>query len=107
MGGKSRTLKFNLNANYEFCKMHGLTQQQVMEFFTNSLNVTAIRDMIYCALKSADMSAGRPVDYNEYTVGEWITEMAQDELERIVLGTQDANATNKEKPGKKKVVKPT
>lgn len=96
IGGHNRVLKFNLNANYEFCKMHSLTQDQVMDFFTDSMNVTAIRDMIYCALKVADLSAGRAIDYNEFTVGEWISEMPQAELERIILGTSDANPVSKE-----------
>ena len=107
MGGKSRTLKFNLNANYEFCKMHGLTQEGVMMFFTDANNVTAIRDMLFCALKVADLAAGKTVDYNEYTVGEWITEMPQEELERIIMGTNDANATTSGKKVKKKAVKGT
>jgi len=104
LGGHNRVLKFNLNANYEFCKMHRLTQDEVMPFFTDHLNVTAIRDMIYCAVKVADMAAGRPVDYNEMTVGEWIGEMPQAELERIIMGTSDANA-QPGKESKKKVVK--
>jgi hypothetical protein len=99
IGGRVRVLKFNLNANYEFCKMHKLKQEDVMPFFTDALNVTAIRDMIYCALLSADLEDGKQIDYNQYTVGSWIAEMPQSELERIILGTGDANAVD---TGKKK-----
>lgn len=91
IGGKDRVLKFNLNANYEFCKMHNLTQDEVLPFFNDGHNVTAIRDMIYCALKVADLEMRNPVDYNEYTVGEWIQEMQQPELERIIMGNADAS----------------
>lgn len=91
IGGHNRVLKFNLNANYEFCKMHRLTQDEVMDFFTDPLNVTAIRDMIYCALKVADLAAGKQIDYNEMTVGEWISEMPQSDFEQIILGSSDAN----------------
>lgn len=98
-GGKSRVLKFNLNCNYEFCKLHGLKQDDVLPFLANGLNVTAVRDMIYCAVKVADLEAGRTVDYNQYTVGEWIQEMEQAQLERIILGTADANPPDN---GKKK-----
>lgn len=99
IGGHNRVLKFNLNANYEFCKLHKLTPDEVYGFVTDPLNVTAIRDMIYCAAISADLEAGRVPEYNQYTVGEWISEMPQAELERIILGSADANATGK---GKKK-----
>lgn len=86
IGGKQRTLKFNLNANYEFCKLHNLRPDQVPGFVTDVLNVTAIRDMIYCALLASDLGAGMPIDYNQYTVGEWIEALEQSDLERIVLG---------------------
>lgn len=101
IGGRVRTLKFNLNANYEFCKMHNLTQDEVMTYFTDAHNVDAIRDMIYCALKAADLADGRAVDYNPYKVGEWIQEMDQKELERVITGAEDSNP----EPDKKKAAK--
>jgi hypothetical protein len=104
IGGRNRVLKFNLNANYEFCKMHGLTPDEVMDFCVDAHNVTALRDLIYCALKVADLASGQQVDYNQFTVGEWIAEMPQADFEKIILGSSDANANGK---GKKKAVKGT
>ena len=103
IGGRNRTLKFNLNANYEFCKLHSLTPDEVFGFFTDSKNVTGIRDMILCALKSADLEAGNTIDYNQYSVGTWIEEMDQEKFNDLVLGSSDANA--KSKGGKKKEAK--
>jgi len=102
IGGKVRGMRFNLNCRYEFCKMHGLTEDQVQEYFMNRLNVDAIRDMVYCALRAADLAFGNPIDYNQYVVGEWISEMPQEEFERIVIGGQDANVNQSKEVSKKK-----
>ena len=97
IGGKNRVLRFNLNARYEFCKMHGLTQDEVRDFFGDLHNVEAVRDMVYCALKAADLADGRQVDYNQYTVGEWISDMNQEEFNAMMLGSSDANRDDEQK----------
>jgi len=103
IGGKIRILRFNLNARYEFCKMHNITEQEAFSFFHDKLNVESMRDMAYCALKAYDLSAGNRIDYNQYTVGEWISEMEQEEYENMMMGSTDSNAVTKEV--KKKPVK--
>ena len=100
IGGRTRVLRFNLNARYEFCRMHKLTEAESFEYFNNKLNVEALRDMTFCALKVADLAMGNTIDYNQYTVGEWITEMEQEAYENMMLGVSEANA--KQPEGKKK-----
>jgi len=99
IGGRIRVLRFNLNARFEFCKMHNLTEAEVQAYFGDLHNVEAIRDMVYCALRSADLADGNPIDYNQYKVGEWISDMPQEDFERLVLGSNDANVQT---DGKKK-----
>jgi len=99
IGGKQRVLRFNLNARYEFCKMHNLTQEEVQDYFGDLHNVEAVRDMVYCALRAADLADGRPVDYNQYTVGEWISDMDQNDFNQMMIGSSDAN---REEPAQKK-----
>ncbi len=103
IGGRIRILRFNINARYEFCKMHNITEAEAFSFFNDKLNVESMRDMAYCALRAYDLSMGNKIDYNQYTVGEWISEMEQEEFERMMMGSNDANAVSKEV--KKKVRK--
>lgn len=104
IGGRIRVLRFNINARYEFCKMHGITEAEAFSFFSDKLNVESMRDMAYCALKAYDLVMGNKIDYNQYTVGEWISEMEQEAFEAMMTGTTDANAVSKEvkKKGKSK-----
>jgi hypothetical protein len=103
LGGKERILKFNVNATYEFCKLHSCTHEESIEILNDPVRgVSAYRDMIYCALRSADLQAGNVIDYNQYDVGDWISELTQDELERIVTGYQDGTIKDKETSKKKR-----
>ncbi len=103
LGGKERILKYNVNATYEFCKLYNCTHEESIAILSDPVRgVAAYRDMIYCALLSADLQAGNVIDYNQYDVGEWITELTQSELERIVTGYQDGTIQETDKKQKKK-----
>lgn len=72
-----------MNAFAMFTQMQGIELDQ-LDKALNSSNVEAMRNLIFCGMKSAAMSAGNPVDFNEFTVGDWIDEMEQDQLNKIV-----------------------
>lgn len=93
MGGKVRTLKFNINADIEFERLHGLsgkTPEQRLVIAALIGTIEYVRDAIYCALRSADLEANNQIDYNQYTVGDWITELPQAELERIIQARDES-----------------
>jgi hypothetical protein len=93
IGGKVRVLKFNINASIEYERMHGLSGKSEavrLEIASNISMIEWVRDTVYCALKAADLETGTPIDYNQFTVGDWITEMPQSELERILLTRSDS-----------------
>jgi hypothetical protein len=97
LGGKIRTLKFNINADIEYERMHNLSgkSEAVRKEIASGISLVEwVRDAIYCALKSADLEAGRSIDYNQFTVGDWITAIEQTELERILLVRSDAMPKN-------------
>ena len=100
--GEKKTLKFNINARYLFCQMHNLTEDQVTEFFANPSNVTAIRDMIFCAALSYDSQAERSITYNVYDIGEWMEEAGAEEVLRVINAATQANAQATGKADKKK-----
>ncbi|MBK7215138.1 MAG: hypothetical protein IPH88_17980 [Bacteroidales bacterium] len=102
--GEKKTLKFNINARYLFCQMHTLTEDQVTEFFANPNNITAVRDMIFCAALSADSQAERKIEYNVYDIGEWMEEAGAEEVLRVINAATQANAqaTGKESKADKK-----
>jgi len=101
--GADKVLKFNINARYMFCQMHGITEETFSDFFMNEHNVTRFRDLIFCAALSADSQAERNVDYNVYDIGEWMEIAGTDEVLRVIKEASEANTTEKQKqPTKKK-----
>ncbi len=102
--GADKVLKFNINARYMFCQMHEITEEQFSDFFRNELNVTKFRDLIFCAMLSADSQAERVKDYNIYDIGEWMDEAGEKEVVRVLNVASESNTTEQatEEPSKKK-----
>ena len=84
IGGRIRRMNFSSNAWYLFCKMHALALEDASKVLFDTKTPEALRDMVYCALVVSDRAEGKEVDYNEYTVGEWIDKISQEELTRYV-----------------------
>jgi hypothetical protein len=104
IGGKVRTLKFNINADIEFERLHGLSGKSAekrAEIASQIGTIEYIRDAVYCALRAADLERGNEIDYNHFTVGDWITDLPQSELERIIQSRDESQPQTK--PDKKKV----
>lgn len=97
--------KFGMNAFAMFTQMQGIELDQIDKALSTS-NVESIRNLIYCGMKSAALSKGIEIDFNEFTVGDWIDDMEESELSKIVetignsrvLGHQLGGAKKKETP---------
>ena len=91
IGGQARTMRFGLNADFEHCKLLKMTLNQLYEYRQNGLNVENIRDRVYCALLVSDLKAGTPVTYNKYDVGDWLDELPEDDVMKIIEAMSGAN----------------
>ncbi len=100
IGGNDRTLKFGINMSSHYCGVRKCSLQDYLDDIQNMFsfkegdNGTAqpdftkirgdeIRDMIYSALWAHDMEKGIDPEYNRYTVGGWIDEADQKEINKI------------------------
>jgi len=97
IGGKSRTVKFGTNQSAKYCEIRGLTLEESRSQFRNLFifskdgkeligsNETGgeIRDLIFSGLWAGAITGSEKVDFNQYTVGEWIDEMDQSVLNQI------------------------
>lgn len=90
LGGKKRTLRFNMNFWAEFTDQLGIGLEQLGEVFENGISISAIRALIYSALITHDREQGKEIDYNIYTVGSWLDEMDASELEKIMAAMMDS-----------------
>ncbi len=101
IGGKSRRVSFGQNAWYIFCKLNGINISDIGKYFADVIhNPDSFRDIVFCGLKAADLTAGNDVEYNQYVVGDWLDE-ANDEVNAELLQTL-IESRSQEKPGKKK-----
>ena len=84
LGGKKRSLRFNMNFWAEFTDQLGVGLEQIGEVFEGGISISAIRALIYSALITHEREQGKEIDYKIYTVGSWLDEMDASELEKIM-----------------------
>ena len=106
LGGKTRHLTFGQNAWYIFCKLHGINISDIGTYFGDSIqNPDAFRDLTFAGLKAFDLSAGKEVDYNPYTVGDWLDEAGEQvigEVLNCILESRSQSAPDTKKKGSPK-----
>jgi len=104
LGGKTRHLTFGQNAWYIFCKLHGINISDIGSYFGDSIhNPDAFRDLTYAGLKAFDLSAGNEVDYNAYTVGDWLDEAGEEVIGEVLNCILESRSQNTALATKKKV----
>ena len=104
IGEKTRRLTFGQNAWYLFCQMQGITPDKIRPYMGDQLtNPAAFRDIIFCGLKASDLTLGNVIDYNQFSVGDWLDELAPENLTLIIncvlesLGVPTGEKTVKKK----------
>lgn len=78
IGGKPRLVKFGINQLAIFTQKHNIQLSDV------SFGMEQIRDLIWSALVAGAKKQGQEVDFDEWTVGEWIDDMDETEFNKII-----------------------
>ena len=86
--------KFGMNAFGMFTEIHNVTLSQMQNMLEEG-SISALRDIIYCAAYVAEKAAGHEVDFNKFTVGEWIDEMDEQDFELILKAVKSAKIMGK------------
>lgn len=84
VGGKLRQLKFSMNFWAMFTDDLGIQLHELGEVFSKGFGLSDIIKIVYFGLKAADLPQGKEVDYNEFTVGDWMDEFKPEDLTKIV-----------------------
>ena len=107
IGGKSRPFKFGTNATDLYCKAQQITLGEFTTSFnekkmkTMDVDPSVVRDLLYAGLAAPLLSKDEEVDFTKYTVGDWIDDMEQKELEKA-FSTMIDSISKKKGVGKKK-----
>ena len=84
IGGRTRELKFSMNFWAMFTDDLGIQLHELGTVFDKGFALKDIIKIVYFGLKAADLPKGNEIDYNEYTVGDWMDEFSADHLKDIV-----------------------
>ena len=77
--GIGRNLRFGIGPSRILCQEKGITVSEMQELDTNEL----IQDMILASLKFDRLIQGLPIDFNQWEVYQWITDMDQESFQGI------------------------
>lgn len=91
LGGKNRTLHFNMNFWAEFTDGLGLKIQDLSTVFSSGgVDLKTLRQLVYSALITYDRENNKEVDYNIWTVGSWMDDMDPGEFENILKAMMES-----------------
>jgi len=78
IGGKPRLIKFGTNQLAIFTQMHNVDLSEA------DFGMHHLRDLIYSGLVAGAKKNKEKVDFDEWEVGEWIDELPDEDLQKIV-----------------------
>lgn len=95
IGGKPRLVKFGTNQLAIFTQRHNIALADV------SFGMEQLRDLIWSGLVAGAKKNKEEVDFDEWTVGEWMDEMEEAEFNKILDAFNNSMPTpGDSKPGK-------
>ncbi len=107
IGGKDRPIRFGINQSIIFCRLRGITINQmdadIKKIIKNEVDGSEIRDLLFSALKDGARKEKQQFDFEPENVGDWMEEIETKDLEQFFVGLVDGMPKSKRKqPSKKK-----
>ncbi len=84
IGGKVRQLKFSMNFWAMFTEDLDIQLHELGDVFAKGFKLKDIIKIVYFGLKAADLPQGKEIDYNQFTVGDWMDDFNPEHLTSIV-----------------------
>lgn len=101
IGGQQRPFKFGFNAIDIFCRERKIGindfSERLAEISKGSATIGELRDIIYAGLAGGALSHNQQVDFTAYMVGDWLDELPQGELAKMMEAIAGAVSGNKKK----------
>ena len=84
LGGKKRTLHFSMNFWASLTEELKVGLQDLDKVFNNDMAQSSVRAIIYCGMMAYDQEEGNEITYNKFSVGNWLSEMNQDQFQEVM-----------------------
>lgn len=102
IGGELRQYIFSMNQRIRYCQLRSMSVVEMNKELSSpsEWDESVVRDLVYSALWAGKKSKKEIVDFDEFTVGEWIEEMEDDELSKVfqsLIDAQEVSGDDKKK----------
>lgn len=84
IGGKKRTLHFSMNFWCHFTESLNIGLNDLDKYFTEGINISTIRSLIYSGLIAYDQEERNNIDYTIYDVGSWLEDFDSKQLTEVM-----------------------
>ena len=92
LGGQKRSLKFGTNSTAKYCDIRNCSLDDYLnDMKFEAMKGSEIRDLIFSALWAYNVTKDIETDFNTFTVGDWIDEADQKEVNNIFLELASSN----------------
>lgn len=90
LGGRNVTLHFSMNFWANFTEIMEVPLDKIGDLFAGGVSISAIRALVYSAMLAFDQEEGNEIDYNQFKVGNWLEDLGQEELEKMILAMMES-----------------
>ena len=90
LGGQERTLHFSMNFWANFTEIMEVPLDKIGDLFAGGVSISAIRALVYSAMLAYDQEEGNEIDYNQFKVGNWLEDLGQEELEKMISAMMES-----------------
>jgi hypothetical protein len=67
-----------------FTEIMKVPLDKIGDLFSGGVSISAIRALVYSAILANDQEQGNEIDYNQFKVGDWLEDIDQNELEKMI-----------------------
>ncbi len=93
LGGQERSLKFGTNSTAKYCEVRKCSLDDYLnDMKFENIKGSEVRDLIFCALWAFNVTNDLETDFNTFTVGDWIDDADQKDINNIFTALADSNA---------------
>lgn len=90
LNGQDYTMHFSMNFWANFTDMLGCSIEEIGKYFDGSVNISAVRALVYSALLAHAQEEGFELGFNEYKLGSWLDDVEPDELTKIMTAMMES-----------------
>lgn len=97
VGGRLVAFKFGMGSFAKFCELQNISLSKMGDVLSDEspLQIQALINLLYAAAYTGEKLKNKEIDFTPEHVGEWLDDLAQDDLNRILATMSQARIMGK------------